>query len=46
MTGPGTISSGAIAVFEDRGIPGIIAEGARATLQRTAEVTAGLNGTA
>ena len=46
MTGPGTITSHAIAVFEGRDLPGIIAEGARATVERTAEVTAELNGTA
>lgn len=42
MTGPETITSRAIAVFEERGFPGIIAEGAGATVKRTGEVTARL----
>jgi len=46
MTGPGTITSTAIAMFEARGLPGIIAEGAGATVKRTAEITAELSGTA
>ena len=46
MTGPETITSRAIAVFDGRDVPGIIAEGARATVKRTAEITAQLGGTA
>jgi len=33
-------------MFEARGLPGIIAEGAGATVKRTAEITAELSGTA
>jgi len=46
MTGPETITSRAIAVFDGRDVPGIIAEGARATVKRTAEITALLGETA
>lgn len=44
MTGPETITSRAIRVFDELGMPGIVAEGARATVRRTAEVTAQLGG--
>jgi pyrroline-5-carboxylate reductase len=44
MTGPGTITSHATAVFDRRDVPGIIVEGARATVRRTAEITAHLTG--
>ena len=44
MTGPETITSRAINVFNELGMPGIVAEGARATVRRTAEITALLDG--
>jgi pyrroline-5-carboxylate reductase len=44
MTGPETITSRAINVFNELGMPGIVAEGARATVRRTAEITAQLDG--
>ncbi|MGN7251455.1 MULTISPECIES: pyrroline-5-carboxylate reductase [unclassified Arthrobacter] len=39
MAGPDSITLRALAVFDERGTPGIITEGARATVDRSAEIT-------